>query len=138
MTYIILFSSDSVQLENKKMIEKIQVKIKNILDENLTDSFSYFSLHNICMWVEICLYGTLFLTFNDFFLWQYNYLKLMEVYVYANHPRGEARTCLANALGVLSSVREMADIKKARSINQSACSQSAQYKVWALASDCRS
>jgi len=83
MTYIILFSSDSVQLENKKMIEKIQ----------------------------------------------YNYLKLMEVYVYANHPRVEARTCLASVLGVLSCVREMADIKKARSINQSACSQSAQYKV---------
>ena len=26
MTYIILFSPDSVQLENKKIIEKIQVK----------------------------------------------------------------------------------------------------------------
>ena len=55
----------------------------------------------------------------------------MEVYVYANHPRVEARQRLANALGVLANVREMADIKKARSINQSACSQSAQYKVWA-------
>ena len=55
----------------------------------------------------------------------------MEVYVYANHPRVEARQRMANALGVLANVREMADIKKARSINQSACSQSAQYKVWA-------
>ena len=26
MTYVILFSSDFVQLENKKLIEKIQVK----------------------------------------------------------------------------------------------------------------
>lgn len=83
MTYIILFSPDSVQLENKKLIEKIQ----------------------------------------------YNYLKLLEVYIHGNHPRAEARQCLANALGVLGNVREMANIKKARSINQSACSQSAQYKV---------
>ena len=107
MTYIILFSSDSVQLENKKMIEKIQVKIK-------------------IFWTKISL---IHFVFNDFFPSQYNYLKLMEVYVYANHPRVEARACLASVLGVLSCVREMADIKKARSINQSACSQSAQYKV---------
>ena len=53
----------------------------------------------------------------------------MEVYVYGNHPRNEARTVLTNALEVVSSVREMAEIKKTRSINQSACSQSAQYKV---------
>ena len=59
---------------------------------------------------------------------------LMEVYVYGNHPRNEARTVLTNALEVVSSVREMAEIKKTRSINQSACSQSAQYKVWASSS----
>ena len=39
MTYIILFSSDSVQLENKKIIEKIQVKIAIF-----GKSFSYFFL----------------------------------------------------------------------------------------------
>ena len=54
----------------------------------------------------------------------------MEVYVHGNHPRAEARQVIANALGVLAHVREMANIKKARAITQSACNQSAQYKVW--------
>lgn len=48
MTYIILFSPDSVQLENKKLIEKIQVKerkqlriqIPEILENYLMTSFS--------------------------------------------------------------------------------------------------
>jgi len=80
MTYIILFSSDFVQLENKKMVEKIQ----------------------------------------------FNYLKLLEKHVYCSSPLETGRTRFVNILNAITCVREMADIKKARSISQSAATSYSQ------------
>lgn len=80
MTYIILFSSDFVTLENKKVVEKIQ----------------------------------------------FNYLKLLEKHIYCTDPQQTARNRFVNILNAITCVREMADIKKARSITQSAYSSYTQ------------
>jgi len=76
MTYIILFSPDFVQLENKKIVEKIQ----------------------------------------------FNYLKLLEKHIYSSDPHQTGRNRFVSILNAITCVREMADIKKARSITQSAYS----------------
>lgn len=76
MTYIILFSPDFVQLENKKIVEKIQ----------------------------------------------FNYLKLLEKHIYSSDPPETGRSRFVSILNAITCVREMADIKKARSITQSAYS----------------
>jgi len=76
MTYIILFSPDFVQLENKKIVEKIQ----------------------------------------------FNYLKLLEKHIYSSDPPQTGRSRFVGILNAITCVREMADIKKARSITQSAYS----------------
>jgi len=76
MTYIILFSPDFVQLENKKIVEKIQ----------------------------------------------FNYLKLLEKHIYSSDPQQTGRSRFVGILNAITCVREMADIKKARSITQSAYS----------------
>merc|ERR1719278_1032379 len=76
MTYIILFSPDFVQLENKKIVEKIQ----------------------------------------------FNYLKLLEKHIYSSEPQETGRSRFVSILNAITCVREMADIKKARSITQSAYS----------------
>lgn len=77
MTYIILFSSDFVQLENKKMVERIQS----------------------------------------------NYLRLLEKHIASNEPKHLFQSKFANILNSLTLMREMADIKKARLLNHTACSQ---------------
>lgn len=73
MTYIILFSSDFVQLENKKIVEKTQ----------------------------------------------FHYLKLLEHHIYSLNAE-EAPSKLAAVLHAVTCLREMADIKKSRLVNQTA------------------
>lgn len=77
MTYIILFSSDFVQLENKKMVERIQL----------------------------------------------NYLRLLEKHIASTEPRNLCQSKFANILNSLTLMREMADIKKARLLNHTTCTQ---------------
>jgi len=73
MTYIILFSSDFVQLDSKKIVEKTQ----------------------------------------------FHYLKLLEHHIFSLNAE-EAPSKLAAVLHAVTCLREMADIKKSRLVNQTA------------------
>ena len=54
---------------------------------------------------------------------QSNYLRLLEKHVASNEPKDLFQSKFANILNSLTVMREMADIKKARLLNHSACSQ---------------
>jgi hypothetical protein len=48
---------------------------------------------------------------------QETFTRMLQRYIYSRHPRAVARTFMSKILGSISCIREMADIKKSRSIN---------------------
>ena len=61
--------------------------------------------------------------FSQFNCFQHHYLRILERCLYSASDRLKACTKMAHMLNAVTCVREMADIKKSRVINHSACAQ---------------
>ena len=119
MTYIILFSSDFVTLENKKVVEKIQVT--PTYREFVSMRFCFSSIIWNC-WRNI--FTVRILSKRQETGW------IIQIFIPPDHFYWTIYR-FVNILNAITCVREMADIKKARSITQSAYSSYTQEEtVW--------